>query len=225
MSPLLYCNASSGNICAILFGLPYSVLTTGDSGSTGLPSKYGPSIPPPWPAPAASTALSDARFFLMFPCAGIGIGTVCCCAEAALFAGGAVSARTSVVSTNACGLAAPKPDGCCGWWSGSGGGATFSACESGVRDRAAEEEEADPSGVRDRERLEGMEGMVGPRKRGGLCCTSSCSTVGKCGGSDAGRREPGRLKGVPTLELPFSLADKPLVRTKAVERRWCGLRS
>jgi hypothetical protein len=34
-----------------------------------------------------------------------------------------------------------------------------------------------------------------------------------------------RFRGVLALEVPFSLAERPLVQTKAVERRCCGLRS
>lgn len=45
-------------------------------------------------------------------------------------------------------------------------GASVSACESGVRVRGkVEVEEEKPSGVRERDMLEGMLGIVGPRKR------------------------------------------------------------
>lgn len=75
--------------------------------------------------------------------------------------------------------------------------------------------------MRERGELEGMLGIVGPRKR----CLCGSGWSGKFGREETDGTLDGRPNGVPDLEVPFSLAERPLVRTKAVERRWCGLRS
>ncbi len=97
-----------------------------------------------------------------------------------------------------------------------------SAWDRGVRKRGRVKLEEKSSGVRERHRPDGGSvGIVGPRKR----CFSSWWWSWNCGRDGMQGMVEGRLRAVSAREAPFSLAERPLVRTKAVERRWYGLRS
>ena len=187
---------------AILSRFPNSVRV--GSGVMGLASRYGPKIAAWFPA---STALRDARFFLMLPCDG-----GCWFVDRTTTTGDGICPPPIVVADDDVDDDDAADD-------------AVSACESGVRVRGTVElyEEEGSVGARGRLTLNGIDGIDGPKRFWlGWCESPANSACARAAGTKGGML---LVTGMPARDGVFSLAERPFALTKAAERRWCGFRS